>query len=391
MSIKSIYVFYLYFYILVFSIINRSFAPLGMDLRYVIFPLGVSAILVHIFNNGKNVRYPIRTVNLAVLALYIFVLQSFWNINVQIVEYEIYQNVIILNLYNIFNIIVISLYYREVNLLLFYRAIKISLTFLGGSIVISFIGVELPYNSYQSLSMTSEMTDFARYCGYGTDPNYVSMFFVSFAFIAYEFIQRKKEKFIIAVICIFFLLLSRSATVITLTVLCFVVRYIYILLGDNPKLFVSSLLFLLFGVVFLLLETRMFDESVSLAIRYGLWERAYEHFVDNPWLGNGITSVRNFSFLSESRWFVQAHSTFFQILCEHGLIALIIYFYIFYRILYDYLGTKIFYAVFIYFIWSFTYETMYLGFPIIYFAILPCCVRSGNEDKYEKRNGSFCN
>lgn len=381
MVIKDIYVFYLYFYTLVFSIINRSFTPFDIDLRYIIIPLGILAIFVLFLDKKGNIRYPTGQVNLAVLLLYMFVIQSFWNIKVQIIEYEVYENVIILNLYNMFNVIVISLYYREINLDLFYKAIKIALTFLGISIILTLVGVDLPYNSYYSLSGASEAIEFVRYCGYGTDPNYVSLFFASFIFIAYDCIYEKKKLYLITIICMFFLILSRSSTVIIVTLFCFFVRVIYKkILGNNPRLFILSMLIVLLGMVFIFFELRAFEDSVSLAIRYGLWERAYNHFVENPWLGNGITSVRCFSFLSESNWFVQVHSTLFQLLCEHGLIALLVYFYIFYRLLYGALGMKTFYAILIYFVWSFSYETMYLGFPIIYFAILPCC------DLYRERN-----
>lgn len=378
--VKNTSVFYLYFYLLIFSIINRSFAPFDIDLRYIILLLGCISVFMLFIKKNIQVKYPCRTINIAVLLLYVFVIQGFWNIAVQIVEYDVYKNVIILNLYNIFNIIVISVYYRILNIMLIYKAMKLALIFLGLSILISFCGMDLPYNSYHSFSMTGELSDFARYCGYGTDPNYVSMFFVCFIFIAYDCMEKKRNIIPIIVGCLFFVALSRSTTVIVVTILCILVRYMYKLLRGNPKIFILTLLLILFGTVFTFLEFRIFDTSISLSIRYGLWNRAFVHFTEHPWLGNGITSVRNFAYLSESRWFVQVHSTFFQILCEHGVIALGLYFYIFYRLLYEYLGMATFYMIFIYFIWSFTYETMYLGFPIIFFAVLPCCVRKFNGE-----------
>ena len=75
-SNKVVIFFDFYLQFLIFSIINRSFVPFNIDLRYIVVFLAFIAILVSLFSNQE---FKINKNIVLILALYFFIIIGFFN------------------------------------------------------------------------------------------------------------------------------------------------------------------------------------------------------------------------------------------------------------------------------------------------------------------------
>lgn len=374
---KSKLLFLIYFYLLVFTIINKAFVPFGIDLRFVVVLLGAIQFLLN-FHGTKIVLLFDRNMKL-VLLLYIFIVIGMVFVSIEIPNKDIFKNLVILNLYNFFNIIVLATSQKRINIKDTISAIRFSVVVLGISIVAAIMQIPVPFNDYQSVSMTGTITSKARYCGYGTDPNYVSIIFVTYALLICAYSSKKSKKVPQILLTTFFLLFSRSLTVIAILPIMF---FIYFILerAKNKKI-IMIVVFMFLAVIPLVMQHfRVLGSNSSLSVRYNMWSRALKGFIDHPIIGNGLGAARFRSFYTNN-WLVQCHSTYFQLLCEHGIIALLLYFNIFFNNIISTKNNLKSISYLLYFVWSFTYETLYLPFTILYFAIFPYCLSDRMEGR----------
>ena len=106
---------------------------------------------------------------------------------------------------------------------------------------------------------------------------------------------------------------------------------------------------------------------MTLTTRFAMWEGAQELFIKSPLIGSGITSFRTFFEISHSNWYVQCHSTFWQVLSETGLIGLFFYSNTLINALDKKEKLTSYFLVIVFIIWSMTYETIAL--PLSTFAL----------------------
>ncbi|KAA8808145.1 O-antigen ligase family protein, partial [Lactobacillus crispatus] len=169
------------------------------------------------------------------------------------------------------------------------------------------------------------------------------------------------------------ILLTRSRTALFIAIVLFFISIVDKYIDKQVKILIVNIIFALLALVpLLMLYKRPFGNNISMALRYDLWEQTLQAFLAHPILGNGLMAGRNLAFYNLN-WFVQSHSTYFQLLCDNGIFALVLYFYIYYINIIKNINNPLKYIFLIYFAWSFTYETMYLTYTIIYFGILPYC------------------
>lgn len=372
--------FLIYFYLLIFTIINKAFVPFGIDLRFIVVALGFFQIILN-FHGTKLILTFDKNMKM-VFFLYALIVMGIFSVSFDIPNKDIFNNLVILNIYNLFNIVILAITHSRINTKNTIGAMRFSIVVLAGSIVMSILEIPLPFNDYQSVSTTGSLISVARYCGYGTDPNYVSLMFVTYALIICAYSLKSSNKIVQIVISAVFLLLSQSLTVIAMLPVILLIYFILKRVNEKNRKFTLLLIFVSLAIIPLAMQRfRPLDNNISLSLRYNMWSRALNAFFEHPIIGNGLGAARFLSFYT-SNWLVQCHSTYFQLLCEHGIIALFLYFRIFYL---NTVSTKnnlksIIYLL--YFVWSFTYETMYLPFTILYFSIFPYCLL----DESERRN-----
>lgn len=368
-------IFDIYIFLLIFSIINRSFVPLGIDFKYVNLALCLLLLLL----SSKRMNLVFDGNMKWVQFLYMLVFLSIFNQHITAYDVSVLKNLIILNTYNYINICTLGIYVNRINTFKVKKCLHFAMFFLTASMVLSACGFNLPYNSYQSVSLLGDSG--ARYCGYGSDPNYVCVMAACYIVFSYVFEQKRTLQKFSYFVGVLIIAMSRSRSVIGLIVLIFIVSVVV----EHANLWSKrvTLLFvfiLLAAIPILLVLIKPLNSNVSMAIRYGMWERALVAAKQHLLFGNGLMSVRSNSYY-KAHWFVQCHSTYFQILCEQGIVALFSYFVIYFKNVQRNIHSALKYCFLIYFIWSFTYETMYLTYPILFFAIFPYCKDEKAEEK----------
>ncbi len=362
-------IYSIYIYMLFFTILNRSFKPFGIDTRYIVFVLGGMLLILSVFSKiSIRMDYNFKLV----LLFYAFVMISIVNQKFFMYDKSIFYNLVILNIYCFFNIVILNIYRDYFNVRLVYTAFKLAIYFLGLSVLLTYVGINLPYNDYLSYTSASEISDI-RYCGYGSDPNYVSVIAVCFAIFVFSFGKSKKSKLLDVFFSLTMLALAQSRTVIAVFAIILMIYLLEKLMKNRISKHFDKIIFIVLSIVpIFMVWYRPLGNDVSMAIRYNLWERAWNAFIQHPFLGNGLMSVRTVSYI-QSNWFVQCHSTYFQILCEQGIFALMVYLLIYWRN-FNTCSSEFFkYCFLMYLAWSFTYETVYLPYTILFMGIFPYC------------------
>lgn len=373
--------FNVYLFLLIFNIINRAFYPLGFDLRIAIFSLGFVLLIIALI--GK-VSFKLNTNIVLVCCLYLIIIIGIFHHTVNNADENVYKNVVILNLYSFFNIIILNWFSFNLNPKLIKKYFNISWYFLFMSVLVSSTGLNLPFNNVGGSASAINAIgneNGIRFCGYGSDPNYVCVFALCYIIFNHSLDESNKEKTIAYFSSIIAIILSRSRTAIVIAIILYLVSVIAEHSANNIKKIIFTIIFVLLAAMpLIMLNGKYFGNNISMKLRYDLWEQAFLAFTQHPILGNGLMSDRNITFYYIN-WFVQCHSTYFQLLCDHGIFALILYFFIYYNDVMKNIDNPLKYCFLLYFAWSFTYETMYLTYTILFFGLLPYCSLKLKEEK----------
>lgn len=373
-------IFHIYLFLLIFNIINRAFYPLGFDLRIVIFGLGFILLIIAIierlhFNFNSNI--------VLVCCLYLIIIIGIFHHTVGNADEDVYKNVVILNLYAFFNIIILNWFSSKLKINLLKKYFDISWYFLFISVLLSSIGLNLPFNDITGTIniINASGNESVRFCGYGADPNYVCVFALCYIIFNHGLDENSSERNIAYLSAFIVICLSRSRTAIVIALILYLISTLTKHSANDIKKIIFTVFFIILAVIpLIMLNNRYFGNNISMKLRYDLWEQAFNAFMQHPILGNGLMSDRNITFYY-LKWFVQCHSTYFQLLCDHGIFALILYFLIYYNNVLKNIDNPLKYCFLLYFAWSFTYETMYLTYTILFFGILPYCSLKLKEKK----------
>lgn len=370
---KSITIFFdFYLQFLIFSIINRSFIPLNIDLRFIVVGLAIILIVLSLFSI-LNVKIDKNMI--LVLILYGLVIVSFFIKNTVNVDSAIYKNLIILNLYCFFNIMIVFSFSTYINTKKVWKYLSFAWYFLFFSVIFSALGFKLPFNDYKASYISNvDVGSGIRFSGYGTDPNYVCIIAIVIVIFTYAIKTKTINKLFIYFTALIAIILTRSRSALVIAVLLLIASYFDKFLSKNIKKIIISFTFVSLGIIpIIMLLIKPFNNNISMALRYDLWQQTFSAFLQHPLFGNGLMSGRNIAFYNLN-WFVQCHSTYFQLLCDNGIFALFVYFAIYYFNVVKNIDNPLKYIFLLYFAWSFTYETMYLTYTILFLGILPYCL-----------------
>lgn len=383
----------IYIFIFVFNMMNREFTPFGFDIRYLLIILSIP-LLVYKIKDKNNI---IKKINLLdkIILLYAF-LCIFSNIGWVFNGLNIGADFISYNIlfgFNILTICIVILYKEKMDLKTVVKSIFISGLVLFVSIlaVSSGIGLKSIFGGdYPGIVKGIEHINFFgkefRAAGYAEDANYASMFMVIlFATTVYFVKNNKIFRNIFLGISIIGFMLSASKTVF-IGVIAGAIA-INMFRSDNWKI---NRLYSILKNVFLVgiiigpyvLMRVVSNPSMGLPTmdnRFLMWNRAIKLFEESPIFGNGLTSFRAY-FESSGGWYVQCHSTIFQILSEVGIIALILFAIIFYFIL-KYRNSYTIFLTFVFLVFCITTELNHLSLMAFMMSIIPLVGREYKEDK----------
>lgn len=377
-----------YTFLFVFTMFNKEFVLFGLDLRFIQLPLGAIILFVNFFlPQHKPTAKKNDSIGKALIAFYLFAFFSniAWLWNGLEPQFNKLINEIILLSNTLISLLVFYYNRGSLNSRLLNTSTIISCCVLSMSIFLVHQGFSLKqisgspdvdyiYKSSTGISHINAFGENFRCAGYASDPNYATILLL-IGIICTAF-SKKSKLFKIPLLFLFTIAigLSFSKTIILSIIPC----ALYVWWCHHAKvstitklrinrIFIICIVVLIFLIPFATSIISSFP--VTLGTRFSMWKVASEVFSANPIIGGGITSFR--SAYAVNHWYVQAHSTYWQILSEMGLVGIILY----YRAVLKSLNcttksSSTYFLTLIFAIWIITCETIALPFGIYIYYLL---------------------
>lgn len=393
-----------YLFLFLFTMVNREFLFFGLDLRFIELPLGVLILVCNCFLRGcRWNRKKSDIVGKALIAFYVFALISniAWLWNGLVISEKQFLNEVVLVVNVFVGILVFYLNrdkvsYKAINCFTIFACLILALSMIlvhqGYSLgeISGAKDVAYVYNSSIQVDNNNFYGEGFRIAGYASDPNYATMLLLIGIVCTIRFVKRTWLKSILITAFILSVGLSFSRTIVLASVPCllYVLFVRKIQMRGKTKLLINngilvSILVVSFTVPFLggILDTL----PATLTQRFIMWRKAGELFVNSPIVGNGLTSFRSF-FTMDGYWYVQAHSTYWQIISEMGVIGMFLYYRIAIRALNMSINRPInYFLVLVFIIWIATCESIALPMSVfVYYLFL--FGPPNEESKLKERN-----
>lgn len=402
---KSMY--WLYTFIFIFVMINREFLFLGIDLRYILLILGIFLIFYRLGNRNKG-QFKIENekknndfIGVFILYVWCFISNIAWLWNGLNINNEKFMGQIILLINNFIGIIVFYLYRKYFKEEYINKIIIFSCCILMLSFILISAGFELHEISGSDVRALVKASEIAedhknlyggsyRLAGYAEDPNYASFFWMIGIVATLQSKISRKYKLMFSVCFIISFGFSCSKTIL----ISFFVGFLYItiqklLLKYGYKKIINFFIVIsIIGVCFILPKTNLLTSMSTMRTRFMMWNMANTIFEESPIMGNGIDSFKSYINLQyNGGWYVQPHSTYWQLLSETGIIGLLIFAILMYSRLNNAKNKYSNFLIFIYFMFAINFETIQLQFFVYIMYLI-----SLNEDwrKNEKEKGVIC-
>lgn len=379
---------HVYIFLFIFTMFNRVFKPL-IDLRFIIIPLGTILVMLGFINISLGkMKVKIYRIYLYIILFYIIAFAS--NINwlntSLIMDKQIFNNLNILYLYNFLAIIIFILYRKFI---LFHKLkyyIVISGIFLIASILLVYIGVDIKTlvgDNTRTFTLDVNKNFLGsnmRVSGFAEDANYTSFLMIILITNAIQFIKNKAIKYTTVVLSIYCYMAAASKTVLAAVVIGLIL--IFIKNKILQKCVSNIILFSVFFVPSVIIKLNLYTpKSDTMIQRFWMWKDALDLSEKNLILGSGLSSFR--SYFQVNYWYVQSHSTIFQVLSENGIIALIILF-IIYKILLNNENKTFKLLICIFIILNLNFELVYLAFFPFMICLLPLICINNNDKNLGK-------
>lgn len=334
--------FHSYLLLFIFTMINREFLFLGLDLRFPTLILGCILIIISLFKQKqKNSTEDKSFTPLFIVYSYAIISSIFWLFNGLTANYRDLVNELIILSFILIFIIVVHNYRNILNLKFLSLAVIGSCVFLFASMILVSIGIDLsgPFGSSNvpfsavGIGHINMFGEQIRIAGFASDANYASLAMM----IGIVFALKTNYKKIVKTFFVFMfslgLGLSFSKTIIFSLVALIPIIIIIKLKPKTQKYFAALLTIGIFAITFvspLIPNIRAFLPD-TLSTRIAMWQSANDLFWKSPLLGSGITSFK--SFFAINNWYVHPHSTYWQILSELGILIFIVFYSTIYKTL----------------------------------------------------------
>ena len=383
-NISNIKLIDFYFSVVVFNAINREFRPFGIDLRYILFLAGI-ILIIKKYNNilptfKKSDKITRRVIELILYALITLIFTYITNTKTNAETF----NLLILYSYNLIIIIVFVLYRKNINKYTIVNSILFSVIILSISMFSVLIfkklsnvfggryGGYVPQRNFLGFNM--------RIGGYAEDPNYSSFFLVASIALLYLSDFKKIYKMAMILLLIPFFLLSASKTIlvgIIVTILYVLIRSYLFKRNRSFWIYSFNFLFVFILPVIIILFVKLngfrffpFLNPSTMSARYHMWNYAIRLFQDRPIFGAGLGQFRIF-YEQIGYWYVQAHSSLFQVISELGIVGTTLYLLIFWHGLKDHSLLRNL-IIMLFFIFGLTSELLYQSFfPVFVLFLIP--------------------
>ena len=374
-------IFNLYSFLFIYTMINREFLFFGLDLRYIVLILGILLLFFKALNLIKNPEYLKKKekkdiIYQILIALFIWSLISniswLWNGLEAFPTQILNQNILLLN--NLIAIIV----YKNFKIFIKEEKIKKQIIFSCIVLVVSFILVGMGYSLSQisgsdvrsmvyALTSVSEHKNIFgggfRIAGYAEDPNYASLFLILGVVTVLQMNYKKFTKFFLLISFLISFGFSCSKTIILsfLIALIYSFAITYFKKKGLPKI-INFLFAITIGMIVIILpNSGLLGSHLTMTTRFKMWNMARDMFIQSPLIGNGINSFKSYIESVYPGWYVQAHSTYWQLLSETGLIGFLIFILLIVESLNNNKLSKYNkYLIFIFFIFVVNFETLQL-------------------------------
>jgi len=389
--------FNVFFYLFFIFMINRELTPLGIDLRIIGVILGVVLIFIKICENKKKKnKLTFTKIDFMILSFFAFCFFSniMWLFNDLVIDVKQFLVIVASYIGNLIFYLTFKLYSENITLNKFNKAMKISILILIFSILVILLGVDIrtilltDCKGFVKDLSSNFLGGMYRYGGFSEDPNYASLFFV-FA-MATEIYSAKKSNikfnYMYLLISLIGLMLSASKTTLVAIIPAMIMLCIKPSKFKTLVNYISIPFVVLIPILFVMIKIDLFDSIITMMQRIKMWNFSMEIFVKSPIIGNGFTAFRSYL---EARgwWYVQCHSTIFQMLSETGIISLIL----FVIILCSSLLKNNKFLTFIttlFSIFMITTETAYHVYFIYVLAILPIIICECDKNKTNKKKAT---
>lgn len=331
-----------YLFMFIFTTFNREFRLFGFDPRYLVVAMAAALLVGWLLNRGRELRDDVRQcegkfsfLDIAILYGISTISNLSWFWNGLPLNQEQFTNLVILNASNALFATVLVLFRDKLNVNDILRYSLISLLIMALSMLWVYIGMELPGvfhdNEIRVLNTGESFVNLfgqeVRIAGFAEDANYASLFSaIGFALCFTYFKPWSLIQIAAGAVFALAFALSFSKTVaigIVMAILVLVIRWIVFKSWKSCSWILSASIALL--GIFLMLRIPLFQSLSTTSTRFKLWSIAQTVLSDNPILGGGLSSVRSaINVAYNGLWYVQCHSTFWQVLAEHGPFALVV-------------------------------------------------------------------
>ena len=378
----------IYLFLFIFTMVNREFRLFGFDLRYVELPLGALILFVNLISKKYRVS-PEKDdgVGRALILFYVFVLFSniawIWNgldisksnyineiiliINVLVGMMVFYANKSRLNYYLMNSFVIFSCFILVVSILLIHQGF--TLAEISGASDVAYV-----YRSAETVDNSNFFGESMRIAGYAADPNYATMLLLIGIVVTFKLLKKNFLKAIFTALFVFGIGLSFSRTVVLIALIAAV--YIVLIRLFHTRTGIKFILnrviiLLILTIVVLIPHMQEFTANFPLTLtqRFSMWRHAGDLFLANPIIGGGLTSFRSY-FLVDN-WYVQAHSTYWQVISELGIIGMILYYRVISKALDKSVGCSLnYFLTIVFLVWIMTCESIALPFSIFVYYLL---------------------
>ena len=336
----------MFLFLFLFTTFNREFRLFGFDFRYVVVLMAVvltctKAIELLRFSGCNSDsddcnKSEFSNVDLGLFYIVLFLSCVAWNWNNLPVGEQLGE-LLILNASNALIALTLIMRRSELDVRLVMRYTLISLTVMALSMLIVYSGLELPEFLHDSSVRVGSLSTEAegllgsqvRVAGFAEDANYACLFSAIGLMSTIIYFRRLDIVQIgLAILFIVCVGISFSRTILIGLAVAAVVCLARALVKKSWKTVAWCCVAVIsFMALYGMAHADILRSSASMTTRFGLWEHARQVFEQNPLIGGGLSSVRSaINVFYRGSWYVQCHSTFWQILAEHGIVGFTLFF-----------------------------------------------------------------
>lgn len=392
-----------------FTTFNREFSIFGFDPRYLSVATSIIFIIARLLEKWSNqysnhlvrrgskadVVEPRHFSQWDIFLFYVVVLISnvSWLWNGLTPNDDILWNLVILNGSNALFAISFILGFRYLSEKFVVRCVTISLCVLYASMLWVYAGMEIPsILSSENVKVASIGEGYTnlfgvniRSAGFAEDANIASLFAVTGIFVGFDLMPKGAKRNVFIALSMLCYALAFSKTILIGFAVVVLVCLVRAVVSKSWKVIAWCVVIGVACCAFFVIPSMEFSDY-SMALRLTMWDCAERVFIDNPIFGGGISSVRAGMDAMYGNWYVQCHSTWWQIIGEHGIFAVIVFIVMSARRL---TACSNWPEVMIYvqlLMLSVNYETIFQQFFIMFYVLFPLVLFNCSKNKLKDQS-----